>query len=71
MGVGHNRRGSWVGVGVGELVELTVPKAPTYPPSNENDYFEAVYTLRMLKSCDTPNLRARQMKVLSILFRIL
>ena len=56
---------------MGELVELTVPKAPTNPPSNENDYFEAVYTLRMLKSCYTPNLRARQMIVLSILFRML
>ena len=56
---------------MGELVDLTVPKAPTNPPSNENDYFESVYTLRMLKSCYTPNLRARQMIVLSILFIIL
>ena len=56
---------------LGELVELTVPKAPTNPPSNENDYFEAVYTLRMLKSCYTPNLRARQMIVLSMFLRML
>ena len=53
---------------MGELAELMVTKDTHLPPVYKNDCFEAVNTVRMLKTLGEPDFRAG--KKIFILFRL-